>query len=120
MEEFTVRILFNVRCTTWRAGGLTIDTVLQLHSYIDLQPLPCSLNFQARVAYTTVDGQNIVTQSVVGIATRKGLEGPGERIPVGGGGEIFRTRPDRPWGPPNLLYSGYRDFPGFKTVGAWG
>jgi hypothetical protein len=25
-----------------------------------------------------------------------------------GGGEIFRTRPDRPWGPPNLLYDGYR------------
>ena len=24
------------------------------------------------------------------------------------GGEIFRTRPDRPWGPPSLLYSGYR------------
>jgi hypothetical protein len=27
------------------------------------------------------------------------------------GGEIFRTCPDRPWGPPNLLYSGYRVFP---------
>ena len=25
-----------------------------------------------------------------------------------GGGEIFRTRPDRPWGPPSLLYDGYR------------
>ena len=25
-----------------------------------------------------------------------------------GGGEIFRTRPDRPWGPPNLLYNVYR------------
>jgi hypothetical protein len=25
----------------------------------------------------------------------------GDRIPVGG--EIFRTRPDRPWGPPSLL-----------------
>ena len=25
-----------------------------------------------------------------------------------GGGEIFRTRPDRPWGPPSLLYSRYR------------
>jgi hypothetical protein len=25
-----------------------------------------------------------------------------------GGCEIFRTRPDRPWGPPSLLYSGYR------------
>jgi hypothetical protein len=24
-----------------------------------------------------------------------------------GGGEIFRTRPDRPWGQPNLLYHGY-------------
>ena len=22
--------------------------------------------------------------------------------------EIFRTRPDRPWGPPNFLYYGYR------------
>ena len=28
-----------------------------------------------------------------------------------GGGEIFRTCPDRPWGPPSLLYNGYRVFP---------
>ena len=34
------------------------------------------------------------------------------RIPVGG--EIFRTCPDRPWGPPSLLYNGYRVFPGGK------
>ena len=32
-----------------------------------------------------------------------------------GGGEIFRTRPDRPWGPPSLLYNGYRVFPGSKA-----
>ena len=25
-----------------------------------------------------------------------------------GGSKIFRTRPDRPWGPPSLLYNGYR------------
>ena len=31
-----------------------------------------------------------------------------------GGGEIFRTYPDRPWGPPSLLYNGYRFFPGGK------
>ena len=31
-----------------------------------------------------------------------------------GGGEIFRTCPDRPWGPPILLYNGYRVFPGGK------
>jgi hypothetical protein len=27
-----------------------------------------------------------------------------------GGGEIFRTRPDRTWGPPILPYNGYRVF----------
>jgi len=27
-------------------------------------------------------------------------------------GEIFRTCPDWPWGPPSLLYNGYRVFPG--------
>ena len=30
------------------------------------------------------------------------------------GGEIFRTRPDRPWGTPSLLYNGYRVFHGSK------
>jgi hypothetical protein len=36
-----------------------------------------------------------------------------------GGGEIFRTRPDRPWGLSRLLYNGYRVFPGSKAAGAW-
>ena len=31
-----------------------------------------------------------------------------------GGGEIFRTCPDQSWGPPILLYNGYRVFPGGK------
>jgi len=35
-----------------------------------------------------------------------------------GWGEIFRTCPDRPWGPPSLLYSGYWvSFPGVKQPG---
>jgi len=39
----------------------------------------------------------------------------GDRIPVGG--EIFRTCPDWPCGPPSLLYNGYRvTFPGVKSV----
>jgi len=48
-----------------------------------------------------------------------------EHIPSGGldcpgiesrwGGEIFRTCQDRPWGPPSLLYTGYRVFPGGKV-----
>ena len=31
-----------------------------------------------------------------------------------GGGKIFRNRPDRPWGPPSLLYDRYRVLPGGK------
>jgi hypothetical protein len=31
-----------------------------------------------------------------------------------GGGEIFCTCPDRPWGPSNLLYNGYRVYPRCK------
>ena len=50
--------------------------------------------------------------SSVGIATGYGLDGPGSN--PGGGSEIFRTCPDRPWGPPSLLYNGYRVFPGGK------
>ena len=47
--------------------------------------------------------------SSVGIATGYGLDGPG--IESRWGSEIFRTCPDRPWGPPSLLYNGYRVFP---------
>jgi hypothetical protein len=43
--------------------------------------------------------------SAVGIATSYGLDGPGIESRWG---EIFRSHPDRPWGPPSLLYNGYR------------
>jgi len=33
------------------------------------------------------------------------------------GDEIFRTRPDRPWGLPSLLHNRYRVFPGVKRPG---
>ena len=50
--------------------------------------------------------------SSVGIATDYGLDGPGIESPVGA---KFSARPDRPWGPPSLLYNGYRVFPGGKV-----
>jgi hypothetical protein len=49
--------------------------------------------------------------SVVGIATSYGLDGQGIEFRWG---EIVRTCPDRPWGPPSLLYNGYQVFPGGK------
>ena len=55
--------------------------------------------------------------TAVGIATRYGLGRQG--IESRCGGEIFRTRPDRPWGPPSLLYNGYQVFHDGKAAGAW-
>ena len=58
----------------------------------------------------------VVRDSSVGMTTRYGLHGPGIESRLGG--EIFRTRPDRPWRRPSLLYHGYRVFSGSKTAGA--
>ena len=46
-------------------------------------------------------------------STAYGLDGPGIESRWG---EIFRTSPDRPWGPPSLLYNGYRVFTGGKVL----
>jgi hypothetical protein len=51
--------------------------------------------------------------SVVGILTVRGLN-PGR-------GEVFRTRPDRHWGPSDFQYNGYRvSIQGVKRPEAWG
>ena len=63
--------------------------------------------------YINVRGRD----SSVGIATHYGLDGPG--IESRWGGKIFGTRPDRPCGPPSLLYNGYRVIPGGKAAEAW-
>jgi hypothetical protein len=56
----------------------------------------------------------VIAQSVQRLAT-----GWTVRCSNPGGGEIFRTCPDRPLGPPSLLYHEYRVFPGGKAAGAW-
>jgi len=55
-----------------------------------------------------------IVQSVQRLTTGWTVRGsnPGE-------GEIFRTSPDRFWGPPSLLYKGYRVFPGGTAAGTW-
>jgi hypothetical protein len=53
---------------------------------------------------------------VVDIETSYGLNSLG--IESRSGGEIFRTRPDRPWDSPSLLYNEYRVyFPPLKRRG---
>ena len=60
-------------------------------------------------ARVTLHCMGRVAQSVQRLATGWTVRGSNR-----GGGEIFRTCPDRPWGPPSLLYNGYRVFPGGK------
>jgi hypothetical protein len=55
--------------------------------------------------------------SSVGIMTRYELDGAG--IESRWGDDIFYTCPDRPWGPPSLLYSWYQVFSRGKAVGTW-
>ena len=54
--------------------------------------------------------------SSVGMANSYGLDGPWSNP---GGGEIFRTHSRRPWGPPSLLYYGYRLILRGKAAGAF-
>jgi hypothetical protein len=54
--------------------------------------------------------------SSVGISTDYGLDSPGTETRWE---EIFRKRLDLLWGPPSLLYNGYRVFYGGKAAGAW-
>ena len=50
--------------------------------------------------------------SSVGIVTDYGLDGPGIESRWGA---RFSACPDWPWGPPSLLYNGYRVFPRGKV-----
>jgi len=43
----------------------------------------------------------------------------GETDPFPGGGETYRIRPGRPFGPASLLYNGYWIITGGIAAGAW-
>ena len=73
-----------------------------------------TLHIQFRLSITLITGGR---DNSVGIAPELWARRSGDRIPVGG--EIFRTRQDRSWSTPSLLYNGNRIFPGGKAARAW-
>ena len=77
--------------TLWQPGGLTYSFLLMLKI--------------SRVVEVYIVGCISMTRLATGWTVRGSNTG---------GGEIFRTCPDRPWDPPSLLYNGYRVFPGGK------
>ena len=88
--------------TTW----IPLDR-FSLNVWIFFENISVKIWEEQRVLYM----ETKVAGSSVGIAIGYGLEGPGSDS---GRDEIFRTCPDRSWGPPSLLYNGYRVFPGGK------
>ena len=84
-----------------------------MHTYIEKEDTELTRRTSLqRVSYAESVGRD----SAVGTATRYRLDGLGIES---GGGEIFRIRQDQSWGPPSLLFNGYRVFPGCKVAGAW-
>jgi len=89
------------------------DTSIILNWTFLLITWPFSLNNQIRIYITH--------------CLWAGIAQSAERLAMGwtvrglnlGGGEIFRTCPDRPLSPPTLLYNGYRVFPRGKAAGTW-
>ncbi len=77
----------------------------QLHHHVSLflPVLPCAVKVTHPISRAGI------AQSVQRVAT-----GQTVRVSNPGVGQIFRNRPDRPRGPPSLLYNGYRVFPGVK------
>ena len=104
----------------------TIMAIILLHlprwKYMSTDPARSSLGSHHRDTTTCPKCTSTLTQlhvmvflrfsvgrdSSVGIATELRAGRYGDRIPVRG--DIFRTRPDRLWGLPSLLYNGYRVF----------
>jgi hypothetical protein len=99
--------LFHHRSNTNQA---TLGNTFILHSEPTTIPPSCAQNNSSCHQFLRVS-----RYSSVGITTGYGLDGPGIECQRG---EIFRTRPDRPWGPPMLLYNRYRVyFLGIKRPG---
>jgi hypothetical protein len=113
---FTFTRVITVRNTTYLGVGLYRCTrkdfslfphALLLSRYIYLCTYIYTHTHISMYIYIYIGSRD----SVVGIATRYGLEGPGIESRWG---EILGNYPDRLRGPPSLLYNGYRVFPGDK------
>jgi hypothetical protein len=92
--------------------ALALTVLFRLQNRITIYPVSTARDGQNRMPKVrlniafTLRAVGRVAQSVQRLAT-----GWTVRWSNPNGGKIFRTCPDRTWGPPILLYNGYRVFP---------
>ena len=91
-------------CTCSAHGACIQSWYLQIPRHLTTKE---SLGFLVLHTHSHTGGR--VAQSVQRLATCSTIRGSNS-----GGGEVFHTCIDRPWGPPSLLYNGYRVFPAGK------
>ena len=121
-SERTVTVLmpqYIVTCLCWQQPySLPVFTLLVRSSRISFKSIRRILQTSVLLVTRRIDTarlntyQSRIAQLVWRLATGWTVRGSNA-----GGSEIFRTRPDRSWGPPSLLYNGYRVFPGVKRAG---
>jgi hypothetical protein len=95
-KKNTYVFIFNININTLSWTGIKKTAICS-----DIK----SNKIKRTLCFNISKGSKLGHYSSVGIATRYGLCGPGTNT---GGGEIFHTRPECPWGPSGLLYNGYR------------
>jgi hypothetical protein len=97
------------------ACNYTVGTILSTHnngiSTINARQIINLLEGEIKVVQEVngIKNNSCGPGSSVGIATGYGLDGPGIKSRWR---QDFPALPDRPWGPPSLLYNGYWVFPG--------
>jgi len=85
----------------------TSSTVVASSS-IGIVSVPCNATYGLTVPFSVIH-MGVLLQKILSLYRL--VTGWAVRGSSPGGGEIFRTCPDGPWGPPNLLYNWYRVFP---------
>jgi hypothetical protein len=108
--NFLENLMFHTTYMTWRGKCLFYPINFAKHSVLSCQKF---LMYYIFAREQLIIGLWVGPDSSVGIATRYGLDGPGIESRWG------RDCPDRPWGPPSLLYNGRLVFSGGKAVGMW-
>jgi hypothetical protein len=91
---------------------VTLDHSYRCYEIYSVRRVQHLITIQTNLLYVLCVWAGI-SQSVWPLAMGRTVQGSNT-----GGGEIFRTRPDQPWGPSSLLCSGYRvSFPDVKRPG---